>query len=162
MKLPETLSLPRPGRWMTHLLAAGAIGVVGCHFGSAHSGHGGAHQPATATASGANVVRDEMRLLESALREAPAHFGSGDLRPIEHALHGVHAARERTAEALQSGSYRPPRNGGQLERFIELDREFHGQLEALAGAAARNDSQEAGAALGRVMQGCQGCHAEYR
>ncbi|MBN1204651.1 MAG: cytochrome c [Myxococcaceae bacterium] len=144
------------------MAAIGAIAALGFHFGSAHSGHGAEHKPAVAAAPGSNAVRDEMRLLERALGGGAAHFASGDLRPIEHALHEVHAARERTTEAIRSGGYRPPRNGDQLERFLELDKDFHTQLEALAGAAARNDPKEAGAALGRVMQGCQGCHAEYR
>ena len=162
MKLPEMFSFLRPGWWATHLLAIGAVGAVSFHLGGALSGHGGAHAHAPPPASGGNVVRDEMRLLERALGLVPAHFASGDLRPIEHALHEVHGARERTAEAIRSGSYRPPRGGGQMERFMALDKSFHEQLEALAGAAARNDPMEAGAALGRVMQGCQGCHAEYR
>jgi hypothetical protein len=103
-----------------------------------------------------------MRLLERALADVPSRFGAGDLRPVEHALHAVHGARDRTNAALQGGSYRPPRNGDDLARFRELDHAFHEELELFAGFAARSEIARAAESYGRVLRACNGCHERFR
>lgn len=121
-----------------------------------HVGHG-----APPPADGANPVQGEMRVLTEALATAPASFGAGDIRPLEHRLHAVHAAKEKTVAAIANGSYRPPRNAGDLARFEQLDREFHATLEALAEHAANNELAPAARAYGQVLAACNGCHSEF-
>lgn len=103
-----------------------------------------------------------MRLLTAALETAVRGIGAGDVRPVEHALHQVHAAKEATGAALRSGAYRLPRNPDRVQRFSELDEAFHGGLERLVEASQRNDVAATADALGVVMRGCQGCHGEFR
>lgn len=45
--------------------------------------------------------------------------------------------------------------------FQELDARFHRHAEALAHAAERHDGELAGFYLGRMIEGCIGCHARY-
>jgi hypothetical protein len=45
--------------------------------------------------------------------------------------------------------------------FQELDARFHRHAEALADAAERHDGELAGFYLGRMIEGCIGCHARY-
>jgi cytochrome c556 len=132
---------------------------------SAHAAEHDAHHEATASAQPSavlNPVQNEMQLLTTALEGAVRGIGLGDVRAVEHDLHRVHLAKEATGAALQSGSYKPPKNPDQLERFRALDEAFHGDLERLVDASHRNDVPGTAAALGTVMQACQGCHSEFR
>lgn len=165
---------------MTHttMVALTALVLLGCDHGldEAHAGHGAggteAHAAAHAhgtsedepppLAAGENAVQAEMRLLSAALANAARTFAEPDLTPIAAELHAVHAARARTAAAIESGAYRPPAGAGRIERFLELDAAFHAELEGLVEASLANDRPRAGAALGRVVTACEGCHAEFR
>ena len=160
-----------------------ALALLGCghhddesaaHEGEAHEAeaheaeaHGGAHDHAAGAepaplAPGENAVQAEMRLLTTALATAPRIFAEPDLSPLAHELHTVHAARERTDLAIESGAYHPPAGADHMDRFLELDAAFHADLEDLAQASLANDRPRAGAALGRVVSGCEGCHSVFR
>lgn len=168
MNQPLSLSHPRRDRWV-HVAAIALIATAGCaagakphvaghedHARESHAGHA-----APAHAEGANPVQIEMHLLTEALSTAPASFAAGDLRPLEHRLHAVHAAKEKTGAAIANGSYRPPKNAGALARFEELDRTFHAILEKLAEHAAKNEIVPAAGAYGQVLAACNGCHTEF-
>ncbi len=165
MNLPSSFHFLRPGWWGVHLVAiatvAGAGFVAGLHHAEPSAGHHDHGAPAASTGA-ANPVQAEMRLLSSALATAPASFAAGDLRPFEHQLHAVHAAKEKTEEALHHGTYRLPKNADKLERFAELDRDFHAALEKLAAHAAKNELAAAATAYGAVLGACNGCHTEFR
>jgi hypothetical protein len=165
MKLPASFFFLRAGWWAVHLVGAPALLAaaffVGVHHAGGH-GHGHAELPAAPSGPASNPVQVEMRLLEGALATAPSRFAEGDLRPLEHALHSVHAAREKTDEALEKGAYRLPENADKLARFRQLDEEFHGELEKLAEHSAKNELAPAAGALGRVVGACNGCHTEFR
>ncbi|MCC6874378.1 MAG: cytochrome c [Sandaracinaceae bacterium] len=124
-----------------------------------HAQHTGADEPLP---PGVNPVQAEMRALTDALQATVRGIGAGDVRAVEHDLHRVHAARERTDAALAAGTYRPPVHPERLDRFRELDAAFHADLERLAGASHRNDVPAAADAFGAVMRGCPRCHAEHR
>jgi hypothetical protein len=134
--------------------------AIACHGPGAHApvGRGQSAGPVPA----ANPVQSEMRLLTRALEAAVRGVGAGDVRAAEHELHHVHAAKEATEAALREGRYRPPKNPDRLDHFRERDEAFHRDLEGLAEASHRNDVSAAAEALGVVMRGCQGCHAEFR
>lgn len=110
----------------------------------------------------ANPVQHEMRLLVEALQAGVLGVGTGDVRPVAHALHRVHEAKAATEAAIHDGRYRPPRNADRIDRFHALDEAFHHDLEGLVEASSRNDVDATARALGAVMQGCNGCHTEFR
>ncbi len=111
---------------------------------------------------GVNAVQNEMRLLHEAMRDSVSAIGLGTLSTIPERLHGVHRARELTEQAIESGAYKLPRNGDQLEAFKALDESFHGELEKLLAGASANDPIATSTALGAVMGRCEGCHAQFR
>ena len=120
------------------------------------------HSPSSVSAPIGNAVQVEMQLLTVALESAVRGVGVGDVRPVEHALHQVHAAREATAAALASGSYRPKRNADRLADFEALDTAFHAHLESLVTASRANDVPRTVEALGAALNACQGCHGQFR
>jgi cytochrome c556 len=127
-----------------------------------HHPASGIHAAPSSSSSATNPVQQEMRLLSSALQEAVVGVGMGDVRGVEHALHRVHSAKQATAAALSSGSYRPPKNPTRMDRFAALDERFHGTLERLAESSRRNDVAGTADALGVALKSCQECHGEFR
>jgi hypothetical protein len=124
-----------------------------------------APEPAHAAAplaEAANPVQAEMRLLSAAMEEAVRGIGAGDVRRLEHLLHGLHGAKETTEKAIAQGEYRPPKNGDKTERFRELDEAFHKELERLVSASRDNDVPRTAEAMGRALVSCHGCHSEFR
>lgn len=128
--------------------------LLGCHGHDQHE--------AASSAVGGNPVQNEMRLLSSALEGAVRRIGQGDVRPVEHDLHRVHAAKEATEKALRGGQYRLPKNPEQVVRFQALDEAFHGELERLVHASRQNDVDAAAKALGVLIQSCPTCHSQFR
>lgn len=130
----------------------------------------GQDEPSVPPAPGAGVVtapaespvRVEMQLLTAAIEAAVRSIGMGDVREIPHALHRVHEAKQATAAALETGSYRPPKNGDRIERFRALDEAFHRDLERIVVASRVNDVARTAEAVGNALTACNGCHVEFR
>lgn len=112
--------------------------------------------------SGVNPLVDEMRRLDGAFREIVSGVALGDGEKVHRAIEGMHGAMEKTQEALHAGEVKPPKNAGKLEKFEEMDKEFHGNLERLAATAAKNNGQEMLKLTKKLMDGCVSCHAAYR
>jgi cytochrome c556 len=153
------------------ILLLAALSTAACATGGAHhephaDGAPAAAQPAAATLeprrAPQNPVQAEMQLLEAALMKAVRSFAEGDLRPIAQSLHEVHQAKERTEAAIADGSYRPPKNPEAIDAFVAMDEAFHDRLVDLVRASRANDPVQAGAALGQVLAGCDGCHQVFR
>lgn len=144
------------------LLVLGAV-ALGCHEDQdSHHGHGAAAPSSAASGPPANPVQAEMRLLSEALAGAVHAVGRGDVRGVEHDLHRVHGAKEATEAAVKSGKWAPPKNADELERFRELDRAFHDELEKIVAASRANDVAGVAAGTGRALSACQGCHSDFR
>jgi len=123
---------------------------------------------ASATASpdlvpaGITAVQNEMRLLHEAMRNCVTALAYGTLDSIPEGLHTVHRARELTEKALESGSYKLPKNPEQLATFKDLDEQFHLELEKLAAVATSKDGAATGRQVGVVLSKCSGCHAQFK
>jgi len=122
----------------------------------------GRDQPTAKPAAAVNAVQNEMRLLTEAMRDTVTAIGTGQLAAIPEGLHEVHRARELTEQAIESGSYKLPRNAENLAAFKALDESFHAELEKLVAGASANDAAATSAAFGAVMSRCDGCHAQFR
>ncbi len=109
-----------------------------------------------------NPVQTEMRMLTSILELSVRTIGARDVRPIEHELHRLHAAKEATTAALRDGSYQLPRNPAQIDAFVAMDEAFHEHLGALVSASHANDIPRTADAVGAIVRGCEGCHAMFR
>lgn len=139
---------------------------LGCAHHHETEGHAHEH-PAPPAATSAtpdaelNPVQREMRLLLTAVQDAMAGVAAGDVRAVPGSFHRVHLAKETTAAALKSGAWKPAK-GGDAAAFEAVDVAFHGKLEVLVGAAARNDVAATGNALGDVVRDCHACHSQFR
>lgn len=157
--------------WILTLGAALAGVHAGCDEknpdpapGSKHDDHA-AHAPHAAPAAElppGNVVQTEMRMMTSILEGAVRAIGARDVRSIEHELHRLHGAKDATTAAVRDGSYKLPRNADQVDAFLAMDEAFHADLAALVMASRKNDVPAAADALGKIMRGCEGCHATFR
>ncbi len=109
-----------------------------------------------------NPVQIEMRMLTTILEATVRAIGARDVRPIEHELHRLHAAKEATTAALRDGSYKLPRNPEQVDAFVAMDEAFHEHLGTLVSASRANDIPRTADALGMIVRSCEGCHAIFR
>jgi cytochrome c556 len=109
-----------------------------------------------------NVVQTEMRLMTKILEATVRGIGAGDVSAIAEQLHELHAAKEATEAAVQSGAYKLPKNPDGVAAFLAMDEAFHAHLGALVKASRANDVGAASEALGQIMRGCHGCHTAFR
>lgn len=145
---------------MQRTILAVTLGCLGCNHPAAPS------PPVTMAAdsalAGANVVQSEMRLLNEAMRDAVTAVALGRPGEIPATLERVHAARERTDEAIEGGKYVLPKNADRLEAFRALDGAFHEQLERLVVTSRAKDVEATATQLGVVVGKCNGCHVQFR
>lgn len=147
--------------WISMVAAIG-LSVAACeHHDHGHAAHD--HSPAPAvSAEGGNAVQNEMRLLNTAMRDAVTAIAMDDLASIPGSLHRVHMAREVTDKAVASGAYKLPKNPDRVAEFRALDEAFHADLEKLLAASRAKDAKATAAQVGVVLGKCSGCHAEFR
>ncbi len=138
-----------PGWFAVALLVSGVF--AGCDE----------HVPA-APPSGANPVQNEMRLLHEAARDWVTAVSYNTLETIPKSVERIHAARALTEAALETGQYKPPRNGAALDEFKRTDEAFHGELVKLVEASNAKDLQRSTHQLGVVLDSCTGCHQKFR
>ena len=111
---------------------------------------------------GVNIVQFEMRLLTAAMQNILQLIADERLDEIPGQIRQVHPAYELTHQALEDELYRPPVNPDQIEEFIEVDDEFHDILRGLVGAARDDDLQGVTEHYSELVEGCAGCHGQFR
>ena len=92
-----------------------------------------------------NAVQNEMQLLNTAMQNTLTLIANDALGGIPAQIKKVHPARQLTAKALEQGRYEPPVNADNMERFKELDAQFHRDLKGLLKASKEDDLQGASA-----------------
>ncbi len=107
-------------------------------------------------------VKTEMILLDSAFKNLIGSLVLNNLKDIEEPFHDVHAAREKTEEAIKKGKVVLPKNNEKMKEFIEMDEQFHRKLEALIHASRKGDMKKARQVTHDLLDACVQCHAKFR
>jgi cytochrome c556 len=111
---------------------------------------------------GENPLMEEMIILDGVFREVVSAVSLGDGARVHTALESMHGTMEKTHEGVHSGSVKIPRNSDRLNEFVQMDKEFHVNLEALAQAAHANNQQEMLVLTKKLLDGCIHCHRTFR
>jgi cytochrome c556 len=112
--------------------------------------------------SGANPLIEEMIILDNVFREVVSAVSLGDGERVHKALHHMHGTMEKTHEGVHAGTVKIPKNAQRIDEFVKMDKEFHGNLEALAHAAHKNDQKEMLSLTKKLLDGCVNCHQTFR
>ena len=111
---------------------------------------------------GKNPLMEEMVILDSAFREVVSAISLGDGARVNTALESMHGTMEKTHEGLHSGAVKIPRNSDRVNDFVQMDKDFHRDLEALAQAARDNDQPAMLTMTKKLLDGCVNCHKTFR
>jgi hypothetical protein len=125
-------------------------------------GHAPAATPPGELPPGVNPVQNEMRVLHEATLLWVTAVANNTLDAIPASIEKIHVARSLTEKALEAGTYKPPKNGDQLEAFIKADEAFHDDLVGLVKASQAKDLPGTTRQLGKVLEGCTSCHTQFR
>lgn len=112
--------------------------------------------------SGTNPLIEEMIILDNVFREVVSAVSLGDGEKVHKALHHMHGTMEKTHEGVHAGKVKIPKNAHRVDEFVKLDKEFHGNLEALAHAAHKNNQTEMLSLTKKLLEGCVNCHQTFR
>jgi len=123
---------------------------------------GAARAQAPAEKPPPNAVQKEMALLHAMTVTALVAVENDALEPIPEALEKVHAAKEETEKAIESGAWKPPKPGATVKDFVKQDQAFHKDLERLEEAAKKKDVTATTRQLGVVLAGCTACHVKFK
>ena len=154
------------GRIASYLLLGAACFLVAIAAGAGDDHDSAKHMhdhgaPATAQESG-NPLIDEMQTLDGVFREVVSAVSVGNGVRVYNALHSLHGTMERTHEGVRHGTVKLAKNADKLETFMNMDREFHGELDKLAAAAKKTDQQAMLTLTKRLLDGCVKCHGMFR
>ena len=117
---------------------------------------------ATTHQAGANPLIEEMRTLDAVYREVVSAVALGDSTRVHKALESMHGTMEKTHEGVRAGTVAIPRNAARVKDFVNMDKEFHEKLEALAHAALRNNQKEMLRTTKLLLDKCVQCHQVFR
>jgi len=110
-----------------------------------------------------NFIMEEMTALDEAFRTIIDAVVLGDMQMVEPALTGVYEARERVEKALKAGQTTTlPKNQSQFRKFVELDDQFHDDLEKLAKAAKTGQKKVVKNYTHKLLDSCVVCHEKFR
>ena len=117
--------------------------------------HGGA-------AAGPNPLISEMMMLDRVFQQVVSAVAMGDGAKVEKALEEMHGTMEKTHEGVHEGTVRIPKNADREKEFVNMDKEFHLNLERLAEAGRENDQTKMLVLTKTLLDGCVSCHRDFR
>jgi len=124
-----------------------------------HSHH---EAPPNAATAGSGALVEEMKALDAVFREVVSAVALGDGHKVHQALESMHGRMEKTQEALHKGEVKLRKNASKMAEFEKMDKEFHANLESLAGAARKGDRQNMTVVAKKLLDGCVACHNQFR
>ncbi|OGP94001.1 MAG: hypothetical protein A2V53_02290 [Deltaproteobacteria bacterium RBG_19FT_COMBO_56_10] len=113
-------------------------------------------------AAGSGALIEEMKALDAVFREVVSAVALGDGHRVHQALESMHGRMEKTQEALHKGEVKLRKNASKMAEFEKMDKEFHANLESLAGAANKGDRQNMTVVAKKLLDGCVACHNQFR
>ena len=120
------------------------------------------HDHGAAASKSGNPLVEEMRILDGVFREVVSAVSLGDGNRVYHALHAMHGTMEKTHEGVHHGTVKLSRNADKLAVFVQMDQDFHEELEKLAAAAKKTDQQAMLSLSKGLLDGCVKCHGMFR
>lgn len=120
------------------------------------------HAAPAAAKGSANPLVEEMLILDGVYREVVSAVSVGDGKRVYHALHSMHGTMEKTHEGVHHGTVKLTKNADKLATFVQMDKDFHNELEKLASAAKKNDQQAMLTITKNLLDGCVKCHQMFR
>ncbi|MFA6056492.1 MAG: hypothetical protein WC769_14090 [Thermodesulfovibrionales bacterium] len=126
------------------------------------AGHDMHSPPDTETASGTNPLIEEMIILDNVFREVVSAVAIGDGERVHKSLHAMHGTMEKTHEGVHEGKVKIPKNADRQTEFVDMDKEFHLNLERLAEAGQKNDQAKMLSLTRTLLEGCVNCHRDFR
>lgn len=108
-----------------------------------------------------NAVQKEMQGLHELMVTSLVAIENDKVELIPEQIHKVHALKQQTEKALESGAWKPSQ-GGTVKDFVQQDEAFHALLVQLLGASKKKDVQGTTKALSAVLEGCTACHVKFR
>jgi len=112
--------------------------------------------------SGPNPLISEMLILDHAFQQVVSAVALGEGANVEKALEMMHGTMEKTHEGVHEGTVGIPQNAQWQEKFVEMDKEFHLNLERLAEAGSSNDQGKMLSLTKTLLEGCVNCHRDFR
>lgn len=105
------------------------------------------------------LIRAEMLEIEGAMQEELGHLARGEARrgaEVARQIHQSFVLKQRLSEEERKelASLLP-------ERFLRLDREFHGRAEGLAEAFEQGDFTAAAELYSAMTRACVRCHGRF-
>lgn len=134
--------------------------VVSVALGSAAMVHAEEAKPVATPAD--SPVKAEMRLLNDAFKNLIDSLILNTPETIEEPFHEVHKAKANTEAALEKGEIKLPKNGDKMKQFVELDEQFHKNLELLIEASRKKDMKTVQETTHKLLNGCVQCHSKFR
>ena len=120
------------------------------------------HRHSPADHKGHNALIEEMRKLDAAFHEIVSGVALNDGHRVHAAIDSLHGTMEKTQDALLHGEVKLRKNAGNIKVFEKMDRDFHKDLESLAGAAHKNDTNRMNELTKKLLDGCVSCHNSFR
>jgi cytochrome c556 len=105
---------------------------------------------------------EEMVALDRVFRDVVSAVAVNDSNRVHEALEKMHGAMEKTHDGVKHGTVTLKKNANRLKDFVEQDKQFHGKLEDLAGAAHKNDGSAMLSLTKELLDRCVKCHREFR
>lgn len=109
-----------------------------------------------------NPLIEEMRSLDTSIREIVSAVTTAEGERVIRSIESLHGLREKTHQAIKSGTIRLPRNQHRVKEFLKLDMKFHTELDLLLKAARKNNQRKMLVLTKRLLDGCVNCHRVFK
>lgn len=106
-------------------------------------------------------IKVEMRLLNAAFINLVNALVLNNPKAIEEPFHEVHKAKADTEKAIKKGGLKLPKNSDKMKLFIEMDEQFHKEMEALIAASRKGDMKKVQDMTHKLLDGCVQCHTMF-
>ena len=111
----------------------------------------------------ANLVKEEMLVLDPAFKKVIDAVVLSDLRIIKPALGELHEARESVEKAVKAGQKTTlQKNQDKVNEFVELDDKFHEEFEILEKAVEAGHKKIVLQQTHKLLDACVVCHERFK
>lgn len=109
-----------------------------------------------------NPLKHEMWLLDAAYKGLIDAVVLKNQSSIPALFRDLERARAKTEKAIKRGELNLPKNPDKMSLFVQMDEEFHANLEALIEASKKGEMPRVEKLTHALLDGCIKCHGMFR